>query len=377
MQYKDLGYIYLGSNVGITAAVFFLPLLLTARNISDLEIGYLAIFYSVALFFSNSIFGKLTDSRGRKPFLLLGLLSSSLTTFSYILPDTFFAFALVRFFNGISLGMFPAAILSIASDRGTPMGELSAWRAMGWTLGAFLNGLISDILNIEYAFILGGVLFFGAFIYAIVRDTGGVNYENKIKKVNNEDKPILKYRLVIRTNWKIYLTVMIRHGAGASIWIYWSLFLAKDLGLSNSQIGVVLMINTISQVIVMRYFTDKGDSEKMFALGTFLSSLAFFSFPLTSNFIEICITQVLLGISFAFFLVGGLRTAEVNGNKIGMVGTATGLYQASFSVSQLIGPLLAILIYTRYETYTSIMNIAGFITLGGAILYLILMKLKS
>ena len=57
MQYKDLGYLYLGSNVGITAAVFFLPLLLTARNISDLEIGYLAIFYSVALFFSNKVLG--------------------------------------------------------------------------------------------------------------------------------------------------------------------------------------------------------------------------------------------------------------------------------------------------------------------------------
>ena len=97
----------------------------------------------------------------------------------------------------------------------------------------------------------------------------------------------------------------------------------------------------------------------------------------TSNFIEICVTQVLLGVSFAFFLVGGLRTAEVNGNKIGMVGTATGLFQASFSVSQLIGPSLAIVIYTRYETYTSIMNIAGLITLGGTVLYLILMKLKS
>jgi len=365
---RDLGIIYLSYYIGVTTAVFFLPLLLQSRGISDLGIGYLAIPYSVALFTSNSTFGRLTDSYGRRKFLLLGLFCSSLTTASFIFVQGFVGFFIARLLNGITLGMFPAAIIAIASDRKKPMGELTAWRALGWTFGAIFNGIIAEILYLEAAFLLGSAVFMAAFVYAYLKDTGG-----RVDSMNQQQlhaaRPQPQYGTVIRHNWQIYLTVILRHGSGASIWIYWTLFLEHDLGLNTAQIGIVLAINTITQTTVIHFFGDRGDSQRMLLAGTFLSALAFLSFPLAKDFLQICLTQLLLGVSFAFFLVGGLRSAEYRGGQLGMVGTATGLFEASFSISQLVGPLLAIVVISQFHTYTSLMYVAGAITLATTLLY--------
>lgn len=357
----DLGMILMFSNIGITAAVFFLPLLFYAKGISDVEIGFLAIPYSIALFLSNSIFGRLTDSFGRKPFLLLGLASSAITTTLYVVPDSFLVFAIIRFLSGFSLGMFPAAIVSLASDHKVQMRHISSWRALGWTIGAVLNGIIADILQIQSAFIMGGLLFALAFVYGLLRDLSVTQTSTDVETSTKPVQP--KYGTVIRHNWPVYLTVIIRHGSGSSIWIYWSLFLQEDLSLNESQIGIVLAINTLVQTLVMRYLGDIGKNpQKMLLLGTFLSAVAFVSFPLSRNFLEISLTQIILGLSFGFFFVGGLRTVEIRGTELGMVGTSTGLFEASFSISQVLGPLIALVVISRFETYTSLMFNAAILT---------------
>lgn len=363
------------SNIGITAAVFFLPLLMKSRGISDLNIGYIALPYSIALFTANAVFGKLTDSYGRQPFLLVGLVASALTTGSYVFPHTVIQFVIARLLNGLSLGMFPAAIMAIASDRGTPMGELSSWRALGWAIGAIINGVIAEVLMLETAFLVSSGLYLAGFVYAFIRDTGG-KVDQLRQDDNRRDLPPPEYGQVIRSNWPIYLMVILRHGSGASIWIYWTLFLQTDLRLNTTQIGIVLAINTITQTVVMKFFGDRGNAQSMFWLGILLSALSFYSFPLSQDFIQICLTQILLGISFAFFLVGGLRVAEQRGTTLGMVGTATGLFEASFSISQVIGPILAIIVYAQFQTYTSLMYVAGTITIISSVVYGILIKLR-
>jgi MFS family permease len=336
----------------------------------------LALPYSISLVVANSIFGRLVDSYGRRPFLLTGLLASAITTAFFVFPSTFTVFFVARLLNGLTLGMFPAAIVSIASDRRTPMGVISSWRALGWAIGALLNGLLSILFELKVAFLVGSLLFFVAFVLALIRDTGGkadtINQRNlSISGVNPN------YWTVLRQNWQVYLTIILRHGSGGSIWIYWTLFLKFNLDLNDFQIGVVLATNTVVQTVVMRFFGDRGDPQRMLLWGTLLSALAFVSFPLTTNFFQITLTQILLGVSFSFFRVGGLRTAALRGEQLHMVGTATGLFEASFSISQLVGPVLAIIIFGLFGTYTSIMWVAGIITLGATVFYGVISFNKS
>jgi len=359
----EIGSILSLYNIGITAAVFYLPLLFKERGITDLQIGYLTMIYSVFLFISNTIFGKLTDIKGRRPILLTGLIFGGISIILNILPQNFEFFIILRILNGICLGITPSALIALASDKSVQMGKLSSYRALGWATGALLNGLLAEIFQLELIFVTASIIYLVGFISALKID---YNVEN----LSQERKIKPSYRKIIKLNWAEYLLVIMRHGSGTAIWVYWTLFLKFNLGLNNFQIGVVLAINTVTQFFLMRFISNKGNPKKQFIIGTILSGLVFFLFPFARNFIEISLMQIILGCSFAFFLVGGLRIVEERGRQNQMVGTATGLFESSMAISQIVGPIIAIIVFNKYQSFTSIMFIASLISYIGVIIYI-------
>ena len=366
----DLPSIYFLSNSGVVVVFSYLILLLKERGMSENEIGLLAIPFSVSLVISSTLFGKMSDARGRRPFLLIGLFTSSITTVFYIFPDTFWSFALARIFSGITLGIFPSSIIGIASDRKIKIGKLSSFGSIGWATGGLIGGFIADYFNLEIAFVIAGLFYFLAFLTAYVMNTGEKIVSYQITTTQRNLQIEQNYLKVIKQNWLVYMILILRHGSANSIWIFWALFLNEDLGLSTSQIGVVQATNMLTQFVFMRTTGDKFDPAKMFILGGFGSALAFYTFVTADNFIQIVLTQVILGTSWAFFYVGGLRNVERKAHMDNTVATATGLFNASLSICQLVGPFLALYLYSISEDYTLSMKVAAAITVIATIIYI-------
>jgi MFS family permease len=367
----DLPSIYFLSNSGVVVVFSYLILLLKEKGIDETEIGLLAIPFSISLIISNTFFGRMSDAKGRRPFLLVGLFTSSFTTVLYIFPDTFWMFALARILNGITLGMFPSSIIGTASDRNIKIGKLSSFGSFGWAAGGLLGGFIADYYDLEVAFVIAGFLYFLAFLTTYIMHTG-----RKTEAINEREGPTNQlnpnYMQVLKQNWLVYMTVILRHGSANAIWIFWALFLTEDLGLSTTQIGVVQATNMMTQFVFMRTTGDRFDPSTMFVFGGFTSALAFYTFTISENFVHIVLTQVILGTSWAFFYVGGLRNVERKAYSDNTVATATGLFNASTSIPQLIGPPLAIYLYSISEDYTLSMQVASIITIIATFLYSIL-----
>lgn len=122
-----------------------------------------------------------------------------------------------------------------------------------------------------------------------------------------------------------------------------------------------------TQFIFMQILGDKLDPRKMYFVGSIFSSLAFFSFTLVSNFIQIVGTQIILGFSWSLFYVGGLRSVEENSKKSNAVATATGLYNSSISIAQIVSPFIALLFLRFSDSFVNTMLFAAIITiLAGA-----------
>lgn len=355
---KDLPAIYFFSNSGIVIIFSYLVLLLQKKGISETEIGLLAAVFSFFLMISNTIFGRMSDVVGRRPFLLIGLVTSSITTVAYILPDTIWTFAIVRIFNGISIGIFPASIIGTASDKNIKVGRLTAFGSIGWAVGGLIGGFVGEYYNLKIAFIIGGFFYFVAFLIVFFLDTG-----SKTTKLGIETAIVKPdYVRVIRQNWTIYLAFILRHGTANAIWIFWALFLIDELGINLRQLGIVQATNMGTQFIIMGLIGDKYNPKKMFVLGGFVSAIAFWSFTIMSGFPQIVISQVILGASWTFFYLGALRSVEANGKKDNSVATGTGLLGACQSISMLIGPFLAIIFYEISKTYTLSMKFSAIVT---------------
>ncbi len=364
---NDLSFINWISSSGMSIGFAYLAILLQYRNISDVEIGLLAIPYSISMILSNTLFGRLSDEYGRRKFLIIGLFTSALTMFLYIFPRTFWGFAFIRLLHGITLGIYPSSITGLASDRKDKLGSLSSFGSLGWATGALAGGIVAQITGIDSIFIMSSLLFLISFLFVYFNGTG-IGYTPQIRNITTSR---YKYFLAIKHNWKEYIVIILRHGFANSIWVFWPLFLKDTLGLSLSQIGMVQVGNTLTQFIVMKSLGDKFNCKKMFIVGGYISALAFILFPLTHNFIQIFLTQIVLGISWAFFYVGAVRSVEADNRDDDIVATGTGLLNASLSISQIIGPMLGLWFITISHTYTLSMNIAGIVTMLTITIYFI------
>ena len=360
----DLQLIMFMTNIATASALFFIQLLLEDRGITDVEIGYLAIIFSVFLVISNSIAGKVADTVHRRKILLAGLILSSVSILLNIYPTTFTSFAIIRIINGITLGLYPSSIIAIASYKKMPLGSLSAFGSFGWSIGVYAVGYIAEFYRLELAFILGAIVMVITFLLAYLSSTG--NIEPSLENNGNGD---ISYVQVIKNNWLVYLTALLRHGTAHSIWIFWPLFLQDDLGLTESQIGIVLAINPIVQAIMMKLVTDRGNPKIMYLTGILISALAFYTFTISSNFLEISLTQIILGISWAFFLVGGIRVLESDNKASNSVGRATGFFNSIMSMSSITGPIIAIILFTLYENYIAAMYLSVIVSLIAALIY--------
>ncbi len=369
---NDLRVVQLLSNASVAIGMSFLPLLFESKGLSNFEIGIIAIPFSAFLILSNTIFGRLSDTRGRRPFLLLGLLTSTLAMFIYIFPVSFDQFIAVRIFHGISLGIYPAALTGIASDRKVKLGNLSSFASLGWATGALLGGIIASFTSLDIIFVFSSLIFLSSFLIAYFLNTGVDS--DRINGIERRLIPSNAYSVSIKKNYKEYALIIFRHGTANSIWVYWALYLKNDLGLDLASIGVVQVINMGTQFILMKKFTDRYAPRKMLLFGGIISAIAFFSFTYASNFLHIASLQVILGISWAFFFVGGLRSVEENSREDDVVSTATGLFNASLSIAQIVGPILAVIFYSIAGNYTFAMVVAGWVTLISSIIYAVLIK---
>jgi DHA1 family multidrug resistance protein-like MFS transporter len=352
------------TNIGTASSLFFLQLLLQERGITDIEIGYLAILFSIFLVISNSISGKIADTVHRRKILLAGLFLSSISIILYIYPTTFTTFALIRIINGITLGLYPSSIFAIASYRKMPFGSLSAFGSFGWSIGVYAVGYIAELYRLELAFILGAIVMMISFLLAYLATTGCQELE-----LNSNGNGEISYIEVIRRNWLIYLTALLRHGTAHAIWIFWPLFLKNDLNLSESQIGIVLAINPIIQAVMMKLVTDRGNPKIMYLVGIIVSALAFYTFTISSNFLEISLTQIILGISWAFFYVGAIRVLESENKSTNSVGRATGFFNSIMSMSSITGPIIAIVLFSFYQNYIAAMYLSIIVSLVASLMY--------
>jgi len=331
-------------------------------GLTDPEIALTATLYGIVAFTSGILSGRLSDRLGkRKVFVLIGLVSGSITFFGLIVPLKI-GFVFFRALSGIGLGMYAPALVALVSDRGDKIGSFSSYGAFGWTIGTLISGIIG-LFWVPGIFIFGALSFMSAAFVALSLD---------------EDEPSKKYQdSFLSVFWKrksVFTAFTLRHSSAAAIWTLWPLFLIQ-LGADTFWIAIIQCTNALTQTFVMSKFTDKMNSQRMVALGLILSSLTFFTFTIPTNVIELIPSQVILGFSWAFLFVGTLRYSVEKSHYD--KSTAAGILTSLQTISNIFGSLLAFIVTFSGGSYIELILIAMVITFLTFIGFLITDHLSS
>jgi multidrug resistance protein len=136
--------------LGFGIIIPLLPFYAESFGASAFQVGLLGTSFSLMQFLFTPVWGRWSDSIGRKPIILLGLFGSGVSYLALALATSLPLVFLARILGGIGGANFPAAQAYVADlttpeNRAKGMGMMGAAFGLGFIFGPAIGGLLSRI----------------------------------------------------------------------------------------------------------------------------------------------------------------------------------------------------------------------------------------
>lgn len=314
------------TQLSIASSLLFIPLFAKELGASDFEVGLIFSAYSLALFFSSSIFGRISDFFSRKIIMSVGLLLSAIFFFAQCLPKNATQLLIVRAFLGFSLGIFLPALISYAYSVNKKVGYFSALGSLGWALGQLIAGIIALYCGI---FTLGSLLTIIAFIIVLK------------ERIPQERIPRERGSLkIIKENFSVYFAFFMRHVGASAVWLIFPIYLS-NLGISKFWISVIYFTNSFLQFLIMQRI-EALSSGALMRVGSILSGIAFYLYSISSQNWHFLASQVFIALGWSSLYVGALKAVlDKNIERSSVAGFLNSTIYLSTIVGSLIGGIIA------------------------------------
>lgn len=312
---------------------------------SGLQVGLVISAFSLARSLFNPLIGRVSDLRGRKPIISLGLLLYAIVSVFYVLAGRVESLILVRFFHGFTSVMVIPVAMALAGDiapkdrLGLYMGTLNMAIMLGLGVGPILGGLIRESFGMNAAFFaMGGLtLLTCAGVRAFLPgDPRGGRYQ--MSAYVAPMGTILKERVVRG----IFLLRLITAAGQGCVYTFLPL-LALGIHLSSSQVGLILGVNIVLIAFLQRFcggLADRLNPVYQMGVGILLSGLAVLGMPLAEDFHRLLVLNILMGIGSGFAMPAGLVLSGQVGQKVGM-GSVIGITDTGWSLGMIASPILS------------------------------------
>ena len=149
---------------GVGIVVPLLPVYAETLGAAGIQVGFIFGAFSLSRTFFLPLFGKLSDQKGRKPFILMGLGGYALVSLAFIAGNSVTALILIRFFQGIASAMvMPVAQAYVGEitpkgKEGYTMGLFNMSMFISLSIGPVMGGVVTDLWSMDAAFACMGLL---------------------------------------------------------------------------------------------------------------------------------------------------------------------------------------------------------------------------
>ena len=319
-----------------------MPIYASKLGASGLWIGIMFSAFSVSRLFLSPIIGRISDKRGRKPIISIGLLIYFFSSLLYLKAPDIYWFTIVRFVHGAASGMvIPIAMAYIGETtkegmEGRTMGTFNIAFFSGMGAGPFIGGVLNNFFGLNSVFYAMAFLTAVSFIITLlflpdVRSGGYLSippipFKTILK--NNTVKALLVFRA---------FNAMGRGGLLAFLPIY-----AALKNIDSSKLGILLSVNIFLTALLQRPFGNLADKYNRFLLiiiGSLIFSAPLIFIPFASDFKSLLLISVIMGLGGAISIPAASAAMVDVGRGEGM-GVSMGLFSMAMSVGLIFAPLV-------------------------------------
>ncbi|MGO4540246.1 MFS transporter [Paenibacillus sp. 2TAB19] len=332
-----------------TSMYTYVPILtpyLSGRGLSLQMIGIVLGSYGFVQMLGRFPLGIMSDKWGkRKPFVLLGMITSCISCLLFIVPGIWAWPLAGRMMAGVCASTWVAFTVLYASyfgagQTGRAMGNISVMIVSGQMLGMVLSGWLNDGLGDNAPFITGAIL--SAIGLALA-------FSLKEPKLAADSRPAMSFAMVknvIRTKLLLQVSILsiLAHGVLFITMFGFTPLKAEQLGANGSLLTLLvfafMLPHAIASSLTASWFVKRFGYWGTIGLGFTVSSLCTASMAFFQSYEMLVITQAFngfaQGLHLPLLLALSIRDVELPGRA-----TAMGLYQALYAIGMFSGPFLA------------------------------------
>jgi DHA1 family tetracycline resistance protein-like MFS transporter len=335
--------------VGFGIVIPILPFYVTEFGVSPTVVTLLFASFSFFSFLSAPLLGSLSDRIGRRPVIILSIISTAIGWFVFASASAVWMLFLGRIIDGAAAGNFTSAqgyMVDIAKDereRTRNLGILSAIFGIGFLLGPILGGLLSRVSHV-FPFWVAGIL-------ASVNAVSAVLFLPESHRTPDAEKRIDYHPLAplvrawrdtaLRPLYVTWTAFALAFVIGQSVFALFVKdvfgFTAFATGMSFAFIGVVVVLNQV--ILLQRFWLRKFNEARLQIL-----MLVILALGLLCIAVEILplFYVGLLGLGTGQAVLRVVVTSQVAGGAGPLRrGESIGILSAIMSASMVVAPVVA------------------------------------
>jgi len=330
------------SMLGVGIIVPLLPLYAENLGATGIWIGIIFASFSISRAIISPMVGRLSDRRGRRLLLSIGLLSSSIISLGYM-SDSLWGLTIVRLLHGAASGMIQPVAQAYIGDI-APEGEEGKWMGYfnaaffaGFGCGPLMGGVLTDHFGMNVSFFtMGGLNMLAFLIVAFLLP--------EIRQRKAASRPIPSFQEMgssgmIKGLFSFQLVFALGRGIFST---FLPIFAGIYIGLSPTLIGILVAVNFLLMALIQVYggnIADKFNRTALVAISSLVIAASIALIPLGGDFWQLLWICALGGISGAIATPAASALSVEEGRRFGM-GSTMAILTMAFSIGMGVGPLL-------------------------------------
>ena len=345
-----------------------LPSYLESINQGGMAAGLMIAIFAGAQFLFSPIAGKWADQYGRRKMIIYGLLGLTISMFVFYASDAIWILYVSRVIGGVGAAMLVPAIFAYIADittfdqraKGTSL--VSAAMSLGIVVGPGIGGFLADY-SMKLPFLVSALVSLVAVIFsvALLKDSDAEE-ANPALAATLADEESMFTKIGRSTKMPYFIPLVITLVMSFGLLAYESivgLYLDNQFNSTAKDIAFMITATGVVSVIVQLFIVDRivrrygevailiaflGVTAVGFLLSLFAGSYAMFF-------------AVSLIIFMATSILRPVLNTLISKMADGEVGFAMGMNNAYMSIGNVIGPLLAGVLYDVNIIYPFILGL--------------------
>ena len=353
--------------LGISIVIPVLPTILYDLDLNGSDLGLLVAVFALFQMIASPFGGRFADKFGKKIIIIIGLLLFSISEFIFAVGNTFSILLLSRVLGGISAAFVMPGVngmigdLSTAENRARNFSYMSAVINTGFIIGPGVGGFLAEISH-RMPFYFAGVLGIIALLFSII-------LLKEEKEVEDVDKPKVKepfpYKLFVVP---VVVMLILSYGLSSTETMF-SLYTAEKVGFEPKDISIAItggaIVGVIFQLFLFERIVVRIGEIRLTLFSLIYSVIVLFVFIFASSYLSVMLVSFIIFIGFDLIRPSMTNYFSKLAGK--NQGTAGGLNSAATSVGNLVGPLVAGVVFDidiNFPMYVAI----GFFVFAAVIL---------